>query len=211
MAICYLVGAGAFTMRGLYPAKGDCVIAADDGYSSLHSAGITPDLLIGDFDSLQWIPKDIPQKAFPPEKDETDMELALTEGIARGYHTFYLYGASGGRADHTQANMQLLGYASRQGFACKMICPYYDVYTITDDTLHLPPIDSGIIVSVFCHGDRAEGITLEGLKYPLLHAVLTCDHPLGVSNEAIGDAIDITVEHGTLFVYIMQKIPFPEE
>ena len=209
MAICYLVGAGAFTMRGLYPAKEDCVIAADGGYSSLQSAGIVPDLLVGDFDSLQWIPRDIPQKMFPPEKDETDMELALAEGIARGYQTFYFYGANGGRADHTLANLQLLGSTSRQSFTCRMVCPKYDVYAITDETLRLAPITGGSIVSVFCHGDRAEGVTLEGLKYPLRQAVLTCDHPLGVSNETTGEEISITVGSGTLLVYVMRQEAMP--
>ncbi len=206
MPICYLVGAGAFTMRGLYPTKEDCVIAADDGYSALQSTGIVPDLLVGDFDSLQWVPKDIPKKAFPPEKDDTDMALALAEGIARGYRTFYFYGASGGRVDHSQANLQLLGSTSRQGFACKMICPEYEVYAITNETLHLPQMQSGSIVSVFCHGDRAEGVTLEGLKYPLDHALLTCDRPLGISNETTDSSeIHITVEKGTLLVFVIRN------
>lgn len=204
MAVCYLVGAGAFTMRGLYPAQGDCVIAADNGYSALEANGIVPDLLVGDFDSLQWIPREIPVKSFPPEKDDTDMALALSEGIARGYHTFALYGASGGRADHTQANLQLLGGMSKQGYACKMVCPAYDVYTVTDGTLSLPWQKAGTIVSVFCHGEKAEGVTLEGLKYPLTGALLTCDRPLGVSNEALGGEARITVGHGTLLVYVMQ-------
>ena len=160
MAICYLVGAGEFIMRGFYPAEGDLVIAADDGYSALQSLGFKPDLLVGDFDSLKYIPPDIPRKAFSAEKDDTDMALALAEGIARGYRTFHFYGASGGRADHTQANLQLLGGASKQGYACKMVCASYDVLSVTDDTLSLPGLASGTIVSVFCHGERAEGVTL---------------------------------------------------
>jgi len=191
-------------MRGLYPAQDDCVIAADDGYSALQGAGIMPDLLVGDFDSLKWVPKDIPQKAFPPEKDDTDMAIALAEGIARGYRTFHFYGASGGRADHTQANLQLMGGASRQGYTCTMVCPEYDVFTVTNGTLHLPRQKSGVIISVFAHGNKAEGVTLEGLKYPLQHAILSCDKPLGVSNTAIGEEVHITVKNGTLLVYVMQ-------
>ena len=115
MSVCYLIGAGSFTLRELYPKDGDFVIAADDGYTALHAAGITPDLLVGDFDSLSEIPGDIPVKAFPPEKDQTDMAIALEEGMARGYRTFRFYGANGGREDHTFANLQLLCGAARQG------------------------------------------------------------------------------------------------
>lgn len=203
MAVCYLVGAGAFILRGFYPTDVDCVIAADDGYSALQSHGFTPDLLVGDFDSLKQIPPGVPRKAYSPEKNDTDMALALSEGMARGYLTFSLYGASGGREDHTHANLQLLGGASKKGCACKMVCPEYDVYAITDETLRLPKLAGGTIVSVFCHGDRAEGVTLEGLKYPLTDAVLSCDRPLGISNETTGGEALVSVRSGTLLVYVL--------
>ena len=70
----------------------------------------------------------------------------------------------------------------KQGCDCKMICPNCDVYAVTNGTLRIPERKRGKIVSVFCHGDRAEGVTLQGLKYPLNGATLTCDSPLGVSN-----------------------------
>ncbi len=203
MPVCYLIGAGAFTLRGLYPKDEDCIIAADDGYSALKSYDLKPDLLVGDFDSLRQIPPGIPRKAFPTEKNDTDLSLALAEGIARGYRTFSIYGASGGREDHTHANLQLLGGASKKGFACKMVCPNFDVYAVTNETLELPKLASGTIVSVFCHGDKAEGVTLRGLKYPLTNAVLSCDHPLGVSNETTGNDAAVSVKNGTLLVYVM--------
>ena len=203
MSICYLVGAGTFTLRGLYPKKEDLLIAADDGYSALRANGLKPDLLVGDFDSLRNIPEDIPSITFPPEKNDTDLALALAEGIARGYRTFHVYGASGGREDHTHANLQLLGGSSRQGYTMRMVTPNYDVYMITDGTLSLPNVKGGTFVSVFCHGDDAEGVTLRGLKYPLTDAVLTCDQPLGVSNETTGKAATVSVRSGTLLVYVM--------
>ena len=203
MAICYLVGAGAFSLRGLYPKSKDIVIAADDGYTSLKAAGISPDLLVGDFDSLTDIPEDIPKKAYSPQKDDTDLALAMAEGIAQGYRTFRMYGASGGRGDHTFANLQLLGGASKQGFHCTMICPSCDVYAVTNGTLALGKLAKGTIVSVFCHGEQANGVTLRGLKYPLNDATLTCDKPLGISNEAMGDTASVSVQNGTLLVYVM--------
>ncbi|MBN1777712.1 MAG: thiamine diphosphokinase [Clostridiales bacterium] len=203
MAVCYLIGAGSFAVRGLYPKDGDFIIAADDGYTALRMAGLSPDLLVGDFDSLMHIPRDIPREVFSPEKDETDLALALKEGIVRGYRTFRFYGASGGRDDHTHANLQLLGGASRQGFDCKMICPACDIYAVTNGTLELPKFSKGTIVSVFCHGDIARGVTLKGLKYPLDGAALSGDTPLGVSNETTGEKASVSVENGTLLVYVM--------
>ena len=192
---------GEFTVRGLYPKDGDFVIAADDGYTMLTAAGFTPDLLVGDFDSLKSIPKDIPVKAFPPEKDETDLSIALSEGMARGYRTFRFYGASGGREDHAYANLQLLGGASQQGCECKMVCPSFDVYALTDGTLTLKDLQKGQTVSVFCFGNKAEGVTLKGLKYPLENATLTTGQPLGISNEAVGGKAVVSVKNGTLLVY----------
>ena len=203
MAICYLIGAGTFVERGLYPKEGDCVIAADDGYTMLRTAGITPDLLVGDFDSLASIPEDIPRKTFSPEKDETDMAIALEEGMARGYRTFHIYGACGGRSDHTFANLQLLGGASKRGCNGKLICPEGDIYAVTNGTLHLPAIRKGAIVSVFCHGEQAVGVTLQGLKYPLKDATLLADRPIGVSNEAVGGDVTVSVDNGTLLVFVM--------
>ncbi|MCE5342455.1 MAG: thiamine diphosphokinase [Eubacteriales bacterium] len=201
MPTCYLVGAGEFTTRGFTPVAGDCVIAADAGYRALAAIGVKPDLLVGDFDSLHYRPEGVPCRAFPPEKDDTDLGLALSEGWTRGYRTFALYGAGGGRGDHFVANLQLLGGLNRRGAQVRMVCTAYDVFALTNGVLPLPPREKGTVVSVFCHGERAQGVTLTGLRYPLTHAVLTCDHPLGVSNEYTGLDARVSVEQGTLLVF----------
>ncbi len=203
MPTCYIVGAGEFTARGLAPAAGDLLIAADGGFAPLAALGLRPDLLLGDFDSLPVRPQGVPTQTFPVEKDDTDLGLALREGFARGYREFALYGAGGGRMDHTLANLQLMGGMSRQGAALVMVCPAFDVHTVTDGTLVLPPRPQGTLVSVFCHGAQAEGVTLRGLQYPLEGALLTCDHPLGVSNAYTkAQAASVTVARGTLLVYV---------
>lgn len=202
MPTCYLVGAGEFTARGFAPAAGDLVIAADGGYTAVKALGVTPHLLVGDFDSLAVRPAGVPTLAFPVEKDDTDMGLAMREGLARGYRDFALYGAGGGRMDHFVANLQLLGGLSRRGATARMVCADFDVLAVTDGTLALPPRAAGTVVSVFCHGARAEGVTLAGLKYPLHEALLTCDHPLGVSNAFAGGDASVTVRRGTLTVFV---------
>ena len=202
MPICYLAGAGDFTATDFTPQPGDLVIAADAGYCALKGIGILPHLVVGDFDSLGERPVDVPALAYPAEKDDTDMGIAIEEGWARGYRSFRLYGADGGRLDHYLANLQLLGGLSARGGEARMVCAAYEMYGLTNGTLRLPPRKRGTLVSVFCHGSRAEGVTLTGLKYPLHLATLTCDRPLGVSNEVAGAEASVTVGQGTLLVYV---------
>ena len=199
--ICYIAGAGEFTARNLNPQSGDLVIAADGGYAYLKSAGVKADLLVGDFDSLKDVPADMDLIRHPVEKDDTDMGLAIGEGIRRGYREFRLYGAGGGRIDHFIANMQLIADLSRRGIRVEIVCPEMDVFAVTDGAVFLPARRAGTLISVFCHGDRAEGVTLRGLKYSLNEANLTAFHPLGVSNEFTGEEAEISVRHGTLIVF----------
>lgn len=202
MRTCYIVGAGDFTPRGLCPGEGDLVIAADGGYLALQAHGIRPHLLMGDFDSLPNPPQDLPIQRFPVEKDDTDTGIALRYGWQLGYRSFALYGCSGGRTDHLLANLQSMGHYSRMGARIRLAAVDHDAYALTNGTLVLPPLPAGATVSVFCHGERAEGVTLQNLYYPLQDAVLTCDMPLGVSNHTLDEdhPAQITVAHGTLLI-----------
>lgn len=202
--ICWLVGAGAFTARELKPEQGDIVIAADGGLKSLNDAGIKADMLIGDFDSLRApVPEDIPVLRYPVEKDDTDMGIAMQESYERGFRSFKLYGGGGGRIDHLIANIQLMCRYSRLGCRVRLVDVNSDIYTVTDGRLVLPIRKKSTLVSVFCNGDSATGVTLEGLKYPLNDATLACDRPLGVSNEYAADGTaSVSVEKGTLFLMV---------
>ena len=181
---CYIVGAGTFYDRDFAPGAGDFVIAADGGYRTLLERGTPMDLVVGDFDSMGSRPDHPKVVDLPVEKDDTDTMAAIRLGWDRGYRTFRLYGGTGGRMDHTLANLQSLVWTAA---------------AITDGSLAFSADHRGTL-SVFCQGDRAEGVTLEGLKYPLKEAVLTCDFPLGVSNSFTGAESRVTVGKGTLLV-----------
>ena len=114
MGICYIVGAGDLDTY-FVPRDDDFVIAADGGYDHLKRLGIRCDLLLGDLDSIKEIPTDQKTKKFAVRKDETDMHLAYLEGARLGYDTFYIYGGTGGRDDHTFANYCLLLYIREHG------------------------------------------------------------------------------------------------
>lgn len=197
--ICYVVGAGDFFPRGLCPAPGDLVIAADGGYAALEGAGLVPDLVVGDFDSLAAPPDHPRVLRLATEKDDTDMLAALRLGTERGFRDFRLYGGTGGRMDHTLANLQCLAWISCRGFSARLYGDGWTVAAVTDGTLTFGEAHRGFL-SVFCHGDRAEGVTLTGLKYSLEDAVLTNCIPLGVSNEFTGAPAAVTVKKGTLLV-----------
>lgn len=197
--ICYIVGAGDFTGRDLAPRGEDFVIAADGGFKPLEELGVAPHLIVGDFDSLGYTPQGENVLAYQAEKDDTDMGLAVHLGWEQGYRRFRLYGGSGSRPDHFLANLQTLAGISRRGGEGLLVCPGFTVAAVTDGTLFFDSSHRGY-VSVFCQGSEARGVTLEGLKYPLTEATLTCDVPLGVSNEFLGVPAKVTVKSGTLLV-----------
>ena len=203
---CFIFGAGPFFGLPVSPAPGDVVFAADGGYRHCQAAGLQPDLLLGDFDSLNDLPKGIPIHTFPVEKDDTDMIRAVKEGFARGETEFHLLGGMGGRrTDHTLANMQTLAYIVRHGGRGWLYGSGERFTAICDGgEIMLPAKKSGIL-SVFCLGADAEGVTIQGAQYPLADAALTADFPLGVSNHFIGQAVRVAVRRGCLLIGICDK------
>ncbi len=221
---CYIFGAGECPQSIRAEKLQGFVIAADGGFDVLRRNGIVPDLLVGDFDSLN--PKGIQNEEtagngqeeadgfraekiirHPPEKDDTDMLLAVKEGLRKGYREFWIYGGLGGRLDHTFANVQTLEYIAKQGGRGYLIGERETLTVIRNDCLILPENTQQTYryVSVFCLGDAAEGVSLRNLKYPLENAVLTKEFPLGVSNEFTGEKAQIEVMQGSLLVIMENR------
>lgn len=198
-SVCYIVGAGERTEDVLTPRPGDLVLAADGGYLWLTEMGIEPDQIVGDFDSLLEIPNRPGVVCLAKEKDETDTMAAVRLAVEQGCREFHIYGGTGGRFDHTVANLQLLTWLSRRKYVNRLYGKNWIAAAVTNGALCFPPSARGML-SVFCKGDTARNVCLEGLKYPLVHATLTCDVALGVSNEWIGQPSRVAVGEGTLLV-----------
>lgn len=198
MRNCYVAGAGDFVPTVL-PKPGDFVIAADGGLAALQQAGVQPDLIVGDFDSLGTVPEGTNVVRHPVMKDDTDLALAVSEGFSRGCTEFLLNGTLGGRLEHTIANIQLLRRIAEQGGHGTLVGPNEYLTAVHNGTLRFSADERGY-VSVFCLGDRAEGVELKGLLYALTDATLTGDYALGVSNEFTGVPASVSVRNGTLLV-----------
>ena len=93
-AACFVFGAGPFYGLVRSPQPGDCILAADGGYRHCQAAGLKPDLLLGDFDSLETLPPGLETRTFPPEKDDTDTMLAVKTALDRGCEEIYIYGGT---------------------------------------------------------------------------------------------------------------------
>lgn len=199
MGICYLVGAGDFYGQ-ISIEDDDIIIAADGGYDNLARRGITPDILIGDFDSIKSeIPDGLRTIRYPVEKDETDMFLSYEAGVKLGYSEFVMLGATGGRLDHTYANISLLLYAKEHEHNITIMNESGIILCLKDEALSLAG-NKGAKLSVFALGGIARGVTILGTKYEIEEARLTPDFPLGVSNEFTDVPARISVEDGALLV-----------
>ena len=201
MKRCFIFAAGTFYGLRERPAAGDFVIAADAGYRTCRQVGIVPDLLLGDFDSMDQ-PADFANvERSPVEKDDTDTMLAVRTGLARGCTEFYIYGGTGGkRLDHTLANLQTLLFLRRRGARGWLYGDDFVWTVIENESLTVEKIVEWGLFSAFCLGDRAEGVDEVGFQYPLSGAVLTPEFPVGVSNHIMESTASITVRRGVLAI-----------
>ncbi|MEG2004139.1 MAG: thiamine diphosphokinase [Clostridia bacterium] len=197
--ICYIVGALKFERADMNIGPEDFTIAADAGFMYFKKNNIKPDIIIGDFDSLGIVPNESNVIRHAAEKDDTDMMLAIKEGMKYAYKKFVIYGGLGGRLDHTLANIQSLCFISECGGIGYLINDDYSLAVIKNGTLFFDESFSGTI-SVFCMGELATGVSLSGLKYPLEDATMRKTSPIGVSNEFLKINSSIGVNNGELIV-----------
>ena len=208
MKKCLIFCAAEFDRLAVPVEDGDYILAADGGLRHLNQLNITPHGIIGDFDSLGYVPEGA--QVFPVEKDDTDAMLAARKGLELGYREFLFYGAlDGPRLDHTVSNFQTLQFLADHGARGYLIGKDYIVTVIKEETVEFPAEAEGIL-SLFCLGPNAEGITLENLHYPLKDGTLTSGFPLGVSNHFIGKSAKITVNSGSLLALWDRKNGFPK-
>ena len=206
MKKCVIIGAGEL-FGDVKLDTGDYLIAADGGLDHIKSLGLTPNVIIGDFDSVsdaREMPEGIEVIRHPVEKDETDSYLAYRLGYERGFREFHIFGGTGGREDHTFANYCLLLKAKNEGCNAFLYGKDQISTVIKNEKMRIFG-NPGASFSVFALGAIASGVTVKGAKYEAEKVTLTPDFPLGVSNSFTDSGYaDIEAECGALLV--MQAI-----
>ena len=207
MGTCVIFCAAEFDKLAMPLASDDYVLAADGGLAHVQKLGLTPNGIIGDFDSLGFVPTGA--EVFPVEKDDTDAMLAARKGLELGFRDFLFYGSlDGPRLDHTIANFQTLQFLTNHDARGYLVGRDYIITVVKNETIRFEAGAEGIL-SVFCLGPDAHGVTLEGLYYPLKDGTLTSGFPLGVSNHFTEKPASITVTDGSLLVMWDRKNGFP--
>lgn len=178
-------------------------IAVDGGLEHMLSMEIEPDDVIGDFDSSRLATEDVMRyknvSIYPPEKDFTDLELALIKAI--GYHPtlIQIYGATGGRLDHEMANLQMLFKSLKSGVDTAIIDVQNRIHLKNPGTYSINQNNYQYVsfLSVF---EEVKGLTLKGFKYPLDRAALEFGSSLCISNESIVETSTYSFSSGILMV-----------
>lgn len=217
---CIIIGAGDLTVSEIpdYNEQTDTVVAVDGGLLYCGLLNMEPDVIIGDFDSvdarteeaIRMIESNYPEKVLrlKPEKDDTDMLVALKWGLAGGFDTFQIYGGLGGRLDHSLANIQCLLYLAHHGAKGYLFegdgMTLVASATDTADVRRFQPSMEGYL-SLFSL-EKESVVSIENMKYPLSSYTVTNDYPIGISNEFLpGKSGVVTVHSGA--VVIMLKWP----
>ena len=185
----------------------DYILVADGGLRHLEKLKMRPRGILGDFDSLGYTPEGA--EVFPVEKDDTDAMLAARKGLELGYREFMFYGAlDGPRLDHTVANFQTLQFLADQGAIGYLVGRDYLVTVVKNERVSFREEAEGIL-SLFCLGADAKGVTIRGLHYELEDGTLTPGFPLGVSNHFTGKGATIEVKDGSLLAMWDRKNGLP--
>ena len=205
--LCIVLGAmpistrEARDIRRMAEEPGNLLICADAGLEIAQRYGITPHLIMGDFDSMECPPEtDIPVRTFPVEKDDSDSMLAAKEGLERGFRRFLFYGSLGGRLDHTIANISMLRYVLDFGATGWILSEENCVTLIQNTSLTLEWDERYPHLSVFSYEKEARGVVVEGGKYTPQSHSLDNVFPLGLSNSIVGERATVTVEEGVLLI-----------
>ena len=191
-------------MYGKIPAvkSEDCIIVADGGYDYISDLGVSPDVIVGDFDSVQndFLATDATVQKHPVIKDDTDTMLAVKIGLDNGYTDFMIFGGIGGkRTDHTIANFQTLAYIAENGGRGTLIGNGECFTLIRDDEITLEG-EQDSFFSVFAYGGNAQGVSISGSHYDVDSAELTPFFPLGVSNKFKENTVRVSVKKGCLLI-----------
>jgi thiamine pyrophosphokinase len=225
MKQCLIIAGGDFDRKfassyismKYHNAGPDCLIAADRGLQAVQELGLIPDIMLGDYDSVDKAcldmyadNPDIRNLQYPPEKNYTDSQLAVVAALEAGVTDICMMGVTGTRMDHVQANIGLLKCCIDVGVQAELVDAHNRIRMVKHSLLIQREEQFGTYVSLVPYSDCVDGITISGFRYPLENAVFSKSaykNPLddmgpsrGISNEIIADKAEITIQSGYLLV-----------
>jgi thiamine pyrophosphokinase len=192
----------ATVCRWLRP--GDLVVCADGGAKTALAQGLTPDVVIGDFDSLDETQQALLKAQgcrcviYPVAKDWTDLELALKLAIQEGATEIIVLGALGGRLDQELANILLLLLPELEHVPARIVDERQEMFVARGEAVITG--QPGNVVSLIPLGGDVVGITTEGLLYPLRDEPLLSGPARGISNVMTGELARVMLKSGALLV-----------
>lgn len=178
--------------------EGDFIICADGGADKLIHSGIVPDLLIGDMDSSLHYKEfeNIKTELLPVKKDDTDTMYCVKRALEMGFDNFMLLGATGGRIDHTLANLSVLLYLQSRN-AKGVIVDEYNEVRLLNTGENVIKNAKGRTISVMPFACESVTLTYHGMEYPLSRQKVKADYPYTISNRVTEDIVTITLHEGS--------------
>jgi thiamine pyrophosphokinase len=194
------------TDRLIQQIAGCRVIAADSGMGHAQALGVVPELWVGDFDSssagLEEQYASVPRQVFPPAKDATDGEIAVTEALRRGATSLVLVGGLGGQFDHMLAHGVMMLALAQRDLPVFTTSGHEEAYPLVRD-LTLPDLAHGTRISVV--GFTAlKSLSISGVQWPLTSRDVPFGSSLTLSNVSIGD-VHVTLAFGQALVMVYPR------
>ncbi len=180
------------------------IICCDGGLLHLFKMNVLPDMIVGDFDSVDlellefYKNKNVEIKTFPTEKDKTDMEIGIEYALEMKPEEITIFGGIGSRLDHTLQNVQILYKILIGGSKAKLVNEYNTIQLINQE-IKLSG-DVGQLVSLIPMSEKVTGVTTNKLKYELQNAQLWLGNSLGVSNVMTAPEASVEIKSGLLLV-----------
>ncbi|MGN0632125.1 MAG: thiamine diphosphokinase, partial [Ruminococcus sp.] len=169
---CVIFAGGYINTESVYVPQDAFLICADRGYLAAKKLGMKPFLVIGDFDSLGYVPCTEGVSIYPSEKDDTDTLLAVKEALEAGAKEICIYGALGGRLDHTLANIQTLAYITENGAVGTLVSDENIVTMQAGGTKKRYKRREEFYFSVLSYTEKCTGVCISGTEYTLTEGEL---------------------------------------
>ncbi len=189
----------------------DLIIAADGGARHCSMLGLIPQVLIGDFDSLdedevERIARSGTQIIrHPAHKDYTDLELAMMHAQESGAREVLIFGALGARWDQTLANLLLPASDSYRKMDIRLVDGKQEIYLLRAGVRHVISGEAGDTLSLIPLIGTAQGVKTDGLEYPLHDESLYFGATRGLSNTLLGGSASVQFEQGALLCVVIHK------